>query len=79
MREWGRRDDDVAARLHRIDNRRMDYLRTQFAAFCRDEDDVEARCLLAFSMFIGSHFMEADHGDRSRAEVLHLAFDRLLS
>lgn len=78
VREWGRRDDEVAARLHRIDNRRMDYLRAQFAQFCDDEDDVEARCLLAFSMFIGSHFVAADHAGRSRAQVLHLAFDRLL-
>ncbi len=78
VREWGRRDEEVAARLHRIDNRRMDYLRAQFAQFCDDEDDVEARCLLAFSMFIGSHFVAADHAGRSRAQVLQLAFDRLL-
>lgn len=79
VREWARRDKEVAARLHRIDNRRMAYLREQFAQFCSDTDDVEARCLLAFSMFIGSHFVAAEHGDRSRAQVLHLAFDRLLS
>lgn len=79
VREWARRDTEVAARLHRIDNRRMDYLRAQFAQFCSDDDDVEARCLLAFSMFIGSHFVAAEHGGRSRAQVLHLAFDRLLS
>jgi len=79
VREWARRDADVAARVHRIDNRRMDYLRAQFAGFCRDEDDVEARCLLAFSMFVGSNFIAADHRGRSRAQALHLAFDRLLS
>ena len=79
VREWARRDSEVARRLRRIDNRRMDYLRAQFAQFCRDDDDVEDRCLLAFSMFIGRHFVAAEHGDRSRAQVLHLAFDRLLS
>jgi AcrR family transcriptional regulator len=78
VREWARRDQEVAARLHRIDNRRMDYLRAQFAQFLSDDDDIEARCLLAFSMFIGSHFVAAEHGGRSRAQVLHLAFDRLL-
>jgi len=79
VREWARRDNDVAARVHRIDNRRMDYLRSLFGQFCNDADDVEARCLLAFSLFIGSNFVAADHGRKSRATVLHHAFDRLLS
>jgi AcrR family transcriptional regulator len=79
VREWARRDSDVATRLHRIDNRRMAYLRSLFAQFCPDPDDVEARCMLAFSLFIGSNFVAAEHDGRTRAQVLHLAFDRLLS
>ncbi len=78
VREWARRDAEVAARVHRIDNRRIDYLRSLFEQFCADEDDVEARCLLAFSIFLGSHYVAAEHRGRTRAEVLHLAFDRLL-
>ena len=35
--------------------------------------EVEARCMLAFSLMIGNHFMAADHGGRSRAKVLELA------
>ena len=35
-----------------------------------DEADVEARCLMALSLWIGNHFLAADHGGRSRAEVL---------
>jgi AcrR family transcriptional regulator len=79
LRDWSRRDDDVAARVRRVDNRRMDYLRSLFAELCADEDDVEARCMLAFSLFIGSHFVAAEHGDRTRPEVLRIAFLRLLS
>ena len=79
VREWGRRDRDVAARLRRIDDRRMAYLRSLFEQFCPDPDDVEARSMLAFTLFIGSNFVAAEHGGRSRAQVLHLAFDRLLS
>ena len=78
IRDWGRRDEDVAARLRRLDNRRMDYMRPLFADFCSDSDDVEARCLLAFAMFIGNHFIAADHGARSRADVVRLAVQRLL-
>jgi AcrR family transcriptional regulator len=43
IREWSRRDPAVAARLTRVDNRRMEYLRLLFASFCADEQEVEAR------------------------------------
>lgn len=33
--------------------------------------------MLAFSLLIGDHFMAADHGKRSRADVLELAMRRL--
>jgi hypothetical protein len=35
--------------------------------------------MLAFSMFIGSHFIAAEHGLRSRPDVLRLALKRLLA
>ena len=73
VRDWARRDPAVAKRLRRVDNRRMEYLRELFGTFCADEDDIEARSMLAFSLLIGGHFMAADHGARSRAEVIDLA------
>lgn len=73
VRDWSRREPRVADRLRRVDNRRMDYLRSLFGTFCADPDDVEARSMLAFSLLIGNHFMAADHAGRSRAEVLELA------
>ena len=77
VRDWARRDNAVAKRLKRVDNRRMEYLRSLFDEFCPDEDDVEARCMVSFSLWIGSHFIAADHGARSRADVLKLALTRL--
>jgi AcrR family transcriptional regulator len=77
IRDWARHDKRVAARLRRVDNRRMDYMRLLFAGFCPDEDDVEVRCMLALSLFIGSNFIAAEHGARSRADVLDLAMRRL--
>src|SRR6266498_3631819 len=77
VRDWARREQAVAERLRRVDNRRMDYLRSLFGAFCPDEDDVEARCMVFYSLWIGSHFIAADHGARSRADVLKLALRRL--
>jgi len=77
VRDWARRDPAVAERLRRVDNRRMDYLRSLFAAFSADADDIEARCMLFFSLLIGNHSIAADHGTRSRADVLELALRRL--
>ena len=77
VRDWARRDRAVANRLKHVDNRRMDYMRSLFGEFCPDEDDVEARCLVFYSLWIGSHFIAADHGERSRADVLKLALGRL--
>jgi AcrR family transcriptional regulator len=79
IRDWARRDKAVAKRLRRIDNRRMEYMRSLFGAFCPDEDEVEVRCLLALSLWLGNHFIAADNGPRSRAEVVELAQSRLLA
>ena len=73
VRDWARREQAVADRLRRVDNRRMDYMRSLFAAVCLDEDEVEARCMVMYSLWIGSHFIAADHGERSRAEAVKLA------
>jgi AcrR family transcriptional regulator len=77
VRDWARRDKAVAQRLRRVDNRRMEYMRSLFGAFCPDQDEVEARCMVFYSLWIGSHFIAADHGRRSRADVLKLALGRL--
>jgi len=78
LRDSSRRDRDVAARLHRVDDRRMAYFRSLFAQFLDDEKDVEARAMLTYSLFVGAYFVRAEHGKRSRAEVMQLAIDRLL-
>ncbi len=78
VRDWARRDRAVARRLHRVDNRRVDYLRGLFAEFCPDPDEVEVRCMLAMSVWIGGHFFASDHGELSRREVVKLSMERLL-
>ena len=79
VRDWARRDQLVAKRLRRVDNRRMEYLRALIGTFSDDPDDVEARGMLAFSLVIGSHFIAADHDGRSRRQVLERATQRLLA
>ena len=77
IRDWARRDGAVAKRLRHVDNRRMEYMRSLFGAFCPDEDDVEVRCMIFYSLWIGSHFVAADHGARSRNDVMRLALAKL--
>ena len=79
IRDWARRDQTVAERLRRVDNRRMELLREMISTFCSDADEVEARSLLAFCLAIGEHFLAADHSGRTRAEVLARAVDLLLN
>jgi AcrR family transcriptional regulator len=79
IRDWSRREPTVAHRLRRVDNRRMDYLRSLLATVCADEDELEARCLIAFSVAIGEHFIAADHGARTRTDVLELVTKSLFA
>jgi AcrR family transcriptional regulator len=79
IRDWARRDAVVADRLRRVDNRRMALLRAMIGTFCPDTEEVEARSLLAFCLAIGAHFLAADHGKRTRAQVLARAADLVLS
>ena len=82
VRDWARRDPEVATRLARVDERRMDFLRVLFAQVCKDAADpvadAEARCLLTMALFVGQPFLAVTHGDRRREEVLHDAVALLL-
>ena len=79
VRDWARRDAAVAERLRRVDNFRIAYLRTLLGTVCADDEDLEARCLIAFSVAIADHFIAADHGTRSRADVRETIRRRLFT
>jgi AcrR family transcriptional regulator len=79
VRDWSRRDRDVAERLRRADNRRLEFVRSLFRQFCQDEDEVELRSMMSYALVIGSYFIAAEHGAKTRSQVLHLAIDRLLT
>lgn len=79
VRDWARRDPAVAERLRRVDNGRMAYLRELFGQFVDDPDEVEARCLVVMLVWIGDHFVVAEHGERTRAEVMERVMRGLLA
>jgi len=70
IRDWARRDKGVERRLRRLDNRRMEYLRSLFREISDDPDQVEVRSLLLISLWIGNALIAADHGAVSRSEVV---------
>jgi AcrR family transcriptional regulator len=81
INDWARRDKAVARRLLHVTKRRLEYMRSLFGEFCRDELEIDVRCLFFASLWIGDHFIIGDvagHG-RSRAERNELALERLLA
>lgn len=73
VREWARRDPAVAARLERVDNERMDYLRNLIGTISDDPRDVEARSMLAFALVIADHLITAGHHTGTRAQIMESA------
>jgi len=78
IRDWARRDQAVFTRLTRVDNRRIDYLRSLFAEFIDDPAEVEARSFLVFCVWIGQPLIAAEHGSRSRRDVVQSALELAL-
>ena len=79
IRDWARRNQAVAVRLAHVDNRRMAYMRKLFGDLCPTPRRWRYAACWAFSLFVGSHFIAADHGAYSRAEILQLTLERLLA
>lgn len=78
VRDWARRDEQVAERLRKVDNQRMQLAREMIGTFCSDPDEVEARSLLAFCLAIGHHLVAAEHPGRTHADVLTRAANLIL-
>ena len=78
VRDWGRRSPSVAQRVRRVDDRRLGYLRPLFAEFCDGPADVEGRCLLVLTLFVGSPAVGASHPGRTRAQAETAAVRHLL-
>lgn len=66
FRDWARRDRKVASRMKRVDNRRMEYLRSLFGEICNSSDEAEVRSMLMYSLWISNPLIAADHGTQSR-------------
>jgi AcrR family transcriptional regulator len=79
VRDWARRDPEVADRLRRVDDRHLAYLRPLFGELCADPLEAEAHCMIAMSLRLGDHLMTFDHGRYSRRQIQDHILDQLLS
>lgn len=79
IRDWARRDPMVAERLGRVDERRMDYLRSLFGQFCVDAEDAEARCLIVYAIFVSNPLIGFKHPGQDREDVIRRAVEMLLA
>jgi len=78
VRSWARRDAAVAARLQKVDNARMDYVRSLLQSSSVPPDDIEAVALLMFSLVIANQLIAAEHPGQSRGDVVKQATRLLL-
>ncbi len=78
VRDLARRDPAVHARVRRVDDRRVAYLRGRFLELGLDPALAEARSLLVYSLLLGNHFIEASHGRLSRGRVIERALAEIL-
>lgn len=78
IRDWARRDPEVDARVHDVDTRRLAYLRSLFGTLDKPRAEVEARCLLVYSLLFGNTFIQGSHGRLGRARVLEEALALLI-
>ncbi|GAB3161429.1 hypothetical protein GCM10027059_11550 [Myceligenerans halotolerans] len=75
IRLWAREDPDVGARVRRVDERRLDYVRGLFRDITADPDQVEARSRTLVAAYVAAPLLPRDPDPAVEAAVwrAHLA------
>jgi AcrR family transcriptional regulator len=79
IRDWARRDEQVAATVRRIDERRMRYTEALLADLELPEHEIPARALLVYSLLLGDHLITTTHPTLTRQEILTKAIELLMT
>lgn len=64
IRDWARRNEAIAERVQRVDDRRMRYLEAIFTDLGMPKAEVGPRSLLAYSLLIGDYLVTTRHARR---------------
>jgi AcrR family transcriptional regulator len=79
IRDWARRDEEVAATVGRIDDRRMRYTEALLTDLHLPENEIPARALLVYSLLLGDHLIATTHPTHTRKEILADALALLMT
>ncbi len=78
IRDWARREPDLAVRVQAVDDRRMQYQRSLLCELGMPTAEIESRAMLLASLLIGNYHIRAKHGRKTRRTVLADAVALLL-
>ena len=78
IRDWARRDPMIAARVQRVDDRRMLFLRGLFLDLGAAAEEIEPRSLLLYSLLMGDYLIATDCAGRARHDILTAALALVL-
>jgi AcrR family transcriptional regulator len=70
IRDWARRNDAVAKRVQRVDDRRLHYLEAIFTDLGMPATEVGPRSLLAYSLLIGDYLVTTRHAKRAQRRIM---------
>lgn len=72
LRQWARRDEDVAARVRRVDERRIETVRNLLSDLNIPKPEIEPRAHLLYSLLIGESLIATPHNPATTKSALKL-------
>jgi AcrR family transcriptional regulator len=66
IRDWARRNDSIAKRVQKVDDRRMLYLEAIFSDLGMPRKEIGPRSLLAYSLLVGDYLVTTRHAKRAQ-------------
>lgn len=78
IRDWARRDEGIASRVQRVDDRRLGYVESLLAELDLPAAEIPARALLLYSLLFSDYLIATSHPTHTRRQMVADALDLLL-
>lgn len=79
IRDWARRDEQVASKVRRVDDRRLRYVESLLSELGVQSHEISARSLLLYSLVFSDYLITTTHPERIRRQMVNDAFELLLT
>lgn len=79
IRDWARRDEQVASKVRRVDDRRLRYVESLLSELGVQTHEISARSLLLYSLVFSDYLITTTHPERIRRQTVNDAFELLLT